>query len=123
MSYVTFYTSNGEVETTNTTDNEELIELRAKVEALEADAMVGKSIELRATIDELTAALNEIIEASITTCPTNDPFMWLQDIAQAALEEKDQYWGDPHCPTCKDNPWPYADCAWCLGYKALKEKT
>ena len=36
MSYVTLDASSGEVEATVTTDNEELIELRAKVEELQA---------------------------------------------------------------------------------------
>ena len=27
------------------------------------------------------------------------------------------YWGDPHCPSCKENPHPYADCKQCIEYR------
>ena len=45
--------------------------------------------DLEAKVDDLTAALKEITEASVAVCPTNDPFMWLQDIAETALKESE----------------------------------
>ena len=53
------------------------------------DAKNRRIEQLEAKVEELTDALKKITEVSVGVFPTNDPFMWLQDIAETALKESE----------------------------------
>jgi len=56
MSYVTLDASSGEVEATVTTDNEEIIELKAKIEKLESALKSNADAYSRGWVDALAEA-------------------------------------------------------------------
>ena len=62
------------------------------IEYMEEELM-SRNIEiedLRAEVEGLTAALKKITEVSVGVFPTNDPFIWLQDIAETALSKESE---------------------------------
>lgn len=62
MSYVTLDASSGEVEATVTTDNEEIIELKATITELEGEAKEAfyDARDARIKITELTSVINRL---------------------------------------------------------------